>query len=391
MRILCCCTPMDGVLGPFIPLGRALVTDGHEVVVATGANLRERVLENGLEFLEAGLTAWDGVAQARADAAVASAPPEDRIAFPAAMFGSVHPAAKLPRLRELSTSRRPDLIVHAPVDLAGPLLAAELGVPSACYGFGQPFDPKVLAAMAERVRPLWDSAGLASEPCGGIYRGIYLDPRPPALRRGEEVPAAGGIVPIRPEIPGDPAATLPRWASELGRRPVVYVSLGTAPLFNQPAKFAPLLAGLTELDVEVVVTVSELNDPAALGTFPPSVHVERWLSLAALLPRCDAVICHAGTGTTLATLAAGLPLVLVPQGADQFDNARACARAGAALVLMPGHVSAETVSQAAEAVLPAEAPVRAAARRVAAEIASMPSAAQVAADLRSSVGRLTRV
>lgn len=78
---------------------------------------------------------------------------------------------------------------------------------------------------------------------------------------------------------------------------------------------------------------------AALGELPPTVHVEKWLPLAPLLPRCDAVLCHAGTGTTLAALAAGLPLVLVPQGADQFDNARACERAGAALVLTPDPVS----------------------------------------------------
>ena len=41
-------------------------------------------------------------------------------------------------------------------------------------------------------------------------------------------------------------------------------------------------------------------------------------------------------GTTLAALAAGRPLVLVLQGADQFLNATACARGGVALVLSPG-------------------------------------------------------
>jgi hypothetical protein len=372
---------MDGVFGPFIPLGRALADRGREVVVASGANLRSRVVDNGLEFFEAGLSAWDGVGAAGADAEVVAAPPGDRIAFPAAMFGVVHPTAKLPALRELADSRPPDLIVHAPVDLAGPLLAAELGVPSVCYGFGQPFDPNVVSAMAARIRPLWEAADLAPDPDGGIYRGLYLDPRPPGLQGGEDVPAAGGIQPIRPEIPGDPAATLPDWAGQLGERPVVYVSLGTAPLFNQPAKFAPLLAGLAGEELDVVVTVSELNDPAALGDLPPNVHVERWLPLAPLLPRCDLVICHGGTGTTLAALAAGLPLVLVPQGADQFDNARACSRAGAAFVLAPDQVSAGTVRDAALTALADGSTVREGARGLATEIAAMPSAEQVAAEL----------
>ena len=60
----------------------------------------------------------------------------------------------------------------------------------------------------------------------------------------DEVPAADGVRRIRPEVPGDASAALPAWAQELGTRPVVYVSLGTAPQFNQPASFAPLLGRL---------------------------------------------------------------------------------------------------------------------------------------------------
>ena len=387
MRVLCSTTPMDGVFGPFIPLGRALVEAGHEVVVASGANLRSRVEENGLEFAEAGLPAMDGVIAAMADPEVKAAAPGDRIRFPAAMFGAVHPGAKLPQLRDLSESRPFGLIVHPPVDVSGPLLAAELGLPSVCYGFGQPFDPAVVAAMAARSRPLWEAAELQPDPYGGIYRGVYLDPRPPMLRGPETVSAAHGTQPIRPEIPGDPAAPLPAWGDALGRHPVVYVSLGTAPLFNQPEKFAPLLAGLAGEAAEVVLTVGDLNDPAAFGELPPTVHVEKWLPLSPLLPRCDAVLCHAGTGTTLAALAAGLPLVLVPQGADQFDNARACERAGAARILMPDQVTPAAVRDAVWTVLRDGSSERAAARTLATEIAAMPSAAEVVNKLMSIVDR----
>lgn len=69
--------------------------------------------------------------------------------------------------------------------------------------------------------------------------------------------------------------------------------------------------------------------------------------------------------------------MLVPQGADQFDNARA----GAALVLSPEQVSASAVRAAVLTAIPAASGVREAARRLAAEIAAMPSAEQVAAGL----------
>ena len=61
--------------------------------------------------------------------------------------------------------------------------------------------------------------------------------------------------------------------------------------------------------MDVVVTIGEQNEVSSLGPQPPNVHVERWLPLALLLPRCTAAICHAGSGTTLAALGAGLPLL----------------------------------------------------------------------------------
>ena len=308
MRVLCSTTPMDGVFGPFIPLGHALVHAGHQVVVASGANLRSRVQENGLEFAQAGLPAMDGVIAALADPEVKAAPAGDRVRFPAAMFGAVHPGAKLQPLRDLNESCPFDLIVHPPVDVSGPLLAAELDLPSVCYGFGQPFDPAVLAAMAERSRSLWEAAELQPDPYAGIYRGVYLDPRPPLLRGPETTPAADGTRPIRPEIPGDPAATLPAWADALGRRPVVYVSLGTAPLFNQPEKFTPLLAGLSGEAVEVVVTVGRPERPG--GTWRVASDGAR-REVAGAVPAAGALRCRA------------LPRRL------GHDSRRACRRAAA--------------------------------------------------------------
>ena len=124
-----------------------------------------------------------------------------------------------------------------------------------------------------------------------------------------------------------------------------------------------------------------------LGELAQTVHVEQWLPLAPLLAQCDAVVCHAGTGTTLASLAAGLPLVLIPKGADQFDTARACGRAGAAQVLLGDQVTPKAVHDAVRAVLPDASPERAAARALAAEIAAMPSATEVAHTLEAFVER----
>ena len=390
MRVLCSTPPMEGVFGPFVALGRALVAAGHEVLVATGPDLQVRVAGEGFATAVAGPTAMEGAMAAMVDPAAANAPDGEDWHFAGAMFGGAIAPAKLPALRDIAASFAPDLIVHPPVDLAAPLLAVERDVPSVAYGFGQVLQPEIIASLADRVAPLWREAGLEPDPYAGIYRCRYLDPCPPSLR-GDRGPAEPVAAPIRPEVPGDPGAALPQWASSLGDRPAVYLSLGTVPFFNQPEKFVVLLAELADEDIDVVVTIGELNDPTALGPQPSNVHVERWLPLAPLLPRCDAAVCHAGSGTTLAALVCGLPLVLLPQGADQYANSSACERAGVGRVLLPDSVSSAAVRDATLAILAPDSKERAAARAVAEEIAALPSAVQVAASLAAlAVGHHTR-
>jgi len=64
-------------------------------------------------------------------------------------------------------------------------------------------------------------------------------------------------------------------------------------------------------------------------------------------------------------------MLLVPQGADQFENAAHCRRLGAARVLLPDELTADAARAAAVSLL--DEAFRESARRVAAEIAAMPS------------------
>jgi UDP:flavonoid glycosyltransferase YjiC (YdhE family) len=97
-----------------------------------------------------------------------------------------------------------------------------------------------------------------------------------------------------------------------------------------------------------------------------------------VLPACAAVVSHGGSGTLLGALAAGLPLVLLPQGANQFENAKRCERIGVSVSLFPEDASAGAIADALRGVL--EQPsYRDAAARVRDEIAAMRSPDEVAA------------
>ena len=112
-------------------------------------------------------------------------------------------------------------------------------------------------------------------------------------------------------------------------------------------------------------------DPAGYGPQPPHIRVERFLPLAHLLPRCDLVVCHGGSGTTLAALAHGLPLVIVAMGADMPDNAARCEALGVGRTLPPADCTPEAVRDHVRALL-ADPAYRANAARLRDATAALP-------------------
>ena len=165
-------------------------------------------------------------------------------------------------------------------------------------------------------------------------------------------------------------------------QPLVYLTLGTVQ--NQAPLFKTVLAGLTTLDVPVLVTLGEGADPASLGPQPDRVRVAGYVSQSAVLPHASLVVSHGGSGTVLATLAHGLPQACLPQAADQFRNGNGVARAGAGLSLPPAVLTPESVADAVRTLLDDPA-YRVGAGRVRDEIAAMPSPDEVVTVLEALV------
>jgi UDP:flavonoid glycosyltransferase YjiC (YdhE family) len=88
------------------------------------------------------------------------------------------------------------------------------------------------------------------------------------------------------------------------------------------------------------------------------------------------VICHGGAGSTLSALAQGLPLLLLPQGADQYIIGELVVAAEAGLLLAPPDVNPSSVRTSLLALLN-EPDRRAGTRRLQREIAAMPGPAEV--------------
>ncbi|MDH6136146.1 UDP:flavonoid glycosyltransferase YjiC (YdhE family) [Kitasatospora sp. MAA4] len=363
MRILFTFIGGSGHFRPLIPVARAAQAAGHTVAVA-GAGGR------GPEIAAAGFTAFatsePRIRQEAADPRTVEAPdPEAEVRQLAEGFARRGARRQAAAVLELAQAWKPDVLVRDEVDFGTAIAAESLGLPCATV--------LVLAAggflrkevVAEPLHELRSAYGLPPDPeLAMLDRHLVLSPFPPSFR-DPRFPLPAHTFSFRPTA-AVPADTTPR-------TPTVYFTLGTANTTTD--LFSRVLAGLQELPVKVVVTVGEKVDPAELGPLPEHVRVEQFVPQELLLPQCDLVVSHGGSGTLMGALAHGLPSVLFPLGADQPYNARRCVELGTARVLDPMTATSEEVRTTVSAVL-ADGAYRRAAERVREEINALPGAEQ---------------
>jgi UDP:flavonoid glycosyltransferase YjiC (YdhE family) len=375
MRVLFTTTPGRGHYQAMLPIAHALRAAGHEVTWAAPPSASAHLRQKGFGAADAGIdrlpfSPWDDPPPE-----IAALPLPERPDFLfAVVFGPRRVAPMLKDLLPVVEAQDPQLLVCDQAELAGPIAAARAGVPNVTHAFGRLLPAARVARGGEAMAELWRTHGLEPRPYAGTYDHLYLDIYPPSLQAAD-IDHVGAIQLLRP------AESVVR--SEAAD-PLVYITFGT--VFNEDLElFATAVEAARELPVRVVVTLGPGNDPSALGAQPDNVTVADFIPQAQLLPECAAVVSHAGSGTFLAALAAGVPQLLLPQAADQFLNAQAGVDGGVALTLRPGEVTVASVRNALTRVID-DARMREAAGRGAAEIAAMPGPDAVADELAQRFG-----
>ena len=375
MRVLFTTNPALGHVLPLIPLALAMRDAGHDVAVLGGSSIADTVRTAGLRHVAAGPPDLPSV--------FARVPAREGLTgrrLGAGLWQQAFAGILAPELAEgvLDFARdwQPDLVIHEDSEQGAWIAAERLGVPhvalqaTAWRGTG-------LRLSSEPLNRLRTSMGLAEDPTlDRWHRHGFLTTRPATLVNPDDPPPATAVR-IRPVAWDDVSGTSPAWL-ETGRidgRPRVAVTLGTM-LPGRIDALTAMLVGLAGLDAEIVVAVGAEPDPGVVAALSSNVRMERWVPMSRLLATSDALVFHAGSGTMLAALSLGVPLVLLPVAADQPENADRCASAAVGIALPPDQRRPEDVARATRAVLE-DGAFAAAARRVAAEIAAMPEPAAV--------------
>jgi rhamnosyltransferase subunit B len=351
-----------GDLFPLIGLGVELRRRGHEVIVASPPAFGDLVTEAGLSFAPVGLPV--GFEEFR-----------DRPEIFRSGLGFRHVLNRLllDQIDEVSADldeavAGADLMVIHPIHLAAFNVAEHRNIPAVVATVfpgmipsahtvpgGIPVGPWTGAAGRAANRALWS--------LGSAMTGILFDRRVNRHRRALGLDPvrgaffalprrAGATVVMAPEqLVGRPADWPPSvlvtsfvtW-DHGDHRPVParteeFLAAGPPPVLITLGSSTAVLAGdFFDLAARAVLDHGEralvVTGPAPETLVPrerDGLHVTTFAPFGAVAPRCAGAIHHAGLGTTVALLSAGIPQVVVPRGFDQPDTAAVLERIGVAL------------------------------------------------------------
>ncbi|TQM36930.1 macrolide family glycosyltransferase [Pseudonocardia cypriaca] len=326
---------MHGRVNPTLPVVAELVRRGHSVTYHATPAFREEIEATG-----ATVHLYPGGDQPLPDPPT----PVTLVEGLARTTVRVLPTV-LSELRHV----RPDLIVHDNACPWGAVAARELGVPAASSFTTFAFDRHVpsptrasrdlLAEAAARRRSLlgylrsrwelhrrFDTRGLPLIDLGNIRQPLNLVYtsrvfQPAVEYFDQSYRFVGPSIGARPADPSFPLDRL--------RDPVLYASLGT--VFNaDPQLLRGFATALVPLGGTVVVSTGQ-TDPAALGPLPANVLARRSVPQPEVLARAALFVTHGGMNSVNEATYAGVPMLVVPQGADQPLVARRVVELGAGL------------------------------------------------------------
>jgi UDP:flavonoid glycosyltransferase YjiC (YdhE family) len=362
VRVLLSTTSGAGHFRPLLPVVRALQDAGHHVAVAAPEEAAAMVTREGVEHLPFGGVPADDPERGAVFAQIPQLAPEQaRRLVGSELFGRINTTWALPGAQAAVAAFGPDLVVHESGESAVALAAEAAGVPVVGVSPTLSIDEftRAIAAGTE-----------------GLRKQLGLEPDPDGARR-----LAAPVIswwPASVDLPDTAATDVRRYRDPDGPAPgrssdrdLVYVTLGSEA--HALPFFAPVLracaTGALAAGRGVLVTTGAEQATSALAGLEGDLRVQAWVDQHEVLQRAQVVVCHAGSGTTMAALAAGVPIVAVPLFADQPFVAERVAAVGAGVSLEPGPELSDEVEAAVRRL--ADTPPLGSAR-TAREIATLP-------------------
>jgi zeaxanthin glucosyltransferase len=372
-RFLFVALPLSGHLNPMLAIGHLLIHSGHEVVWCGPESVLRPLVGPDVPVHPTGVRTYRRPADTGAAGLVAL---WDGYLIPFTRF-------TLAPVDAAVSAYRPDVVVAEQYALSGAVVAHRRGLPWAtvCTGALELAPPPELPAFAEivtdRLATVRTMAGLPTDESFDprFSPHLVLALTTPGLIGGTPLPdrcvLTGAVLGDRLNTPDFP------WQEWDPGRLHVLVTVGTLVghmIGDFYQRMAAALAPMAEEVQAVFVTSGIAGDG-----FPDNVIARELVPMLDLLPRLDAVVCHAG-GVVHEALANGVPMVVAPVRAEQVAVARQVVDAGAGVGVSILDASVAELAAAVRAVLD-EPDYRRHAEQLADEFAAAGGARAAAAEL----------
>lgn len=337
-RIACFCIPAHGHHNPMLPVAAELVRRGDAVRFYSFDEFADKIRATGAEYVACDrfLPALSEREEAEMKAVSTTEMAIQDIRISLQMDGF---------LAEEFAAFQPDVVFSDSVCFWGKLNAWKHGVPlvvsTSTFAFNQlssgymKQSPKELAGLIFGL-PRLSKELKTLEPCG------YHVKNPLTLVQSDNqtdsvVYASRRFQPYAESFSAHYRFVGPSVFSALApnkpkSRPLVYISLGTV-INERPDFYARCIEALRELEVDAVISVGRVLDPAALGPLPENIRVFPYVDQLELLSRADVFLSHCGMNSVSESLYMATPLLLYPQTAEQQAVARRVTELGAGLRL----------------------------------------------------------
>jgi UDP-glucoronosyl and UDP-glucosyl transferase len=384
MRVLVTSTPGTGHAYPMMPLANELRRVGHDVLWATAEDGIDLVRSHGFEVVVAGMNLADRRAFLEPRfPEIFQLPPRMRRGH---LFSGMFARAAAPKmvkdLAPIVDQFRPDIMIHEMGEQAAAPLAVVRSIPHATVAFSGALPEYAVPMVEEALEPVWSSVGLAAPSLSDMAGIVYFHPFTKTMG---QAPSLDQLCDLRPTAVADGPEEAPEWLQSFGQdRKAIYLTVGTTLIQATLAPWREMFEALASVDVDVLVTVGPQFVLEELGPIPPNARVERFVPQHVVLDRVAVVLSHAGAGTMLGAACRGVPQLAIPTWADQWENADAIVRTGAAIMLEDNERDAASIHDALQRLL-TDANFTMAASRLANEFDAMPTPADHVATLEHLV------
>ena len=338
-KIVFFCIPAHGHTNPTLGVVRELVSRGHQVWYYSYNMMREKIEAAGATFVSCD----DYDMEQKLNAKDATRIGKD-MAFSIKILVDTTLALDDKVCKEME-ELKPDCIVADSMALWGKAIAHKLHIPfvssTTTFAFNQhsskimkhghvdlfqmllaiPKTGKHIRRLQDKGYPVKNVLDIIGND-ENTHTIVYTSPefQPSSETFSEKYAFVGpSIRPVADEI-------------EKKRNKLIYISMGTVNNDKMPL-YKQCVSALADTEYQVIMSVGNLVSMKEFGTLPSNISVCTHVDQIAVLQQADVFVSHCGMNSVSESLYFGVPLIMLPQTAEQAGVAERVYQLGAGLKL----------------------------------------------------------